>query len=422
MKKDKVDIEQLFKQNFENAAIKPNTKVWLGLEKSLTKLPKSILLTRWIITVASFGMATLIYFVWPQVTIVEQNPILLADSSVELVQETPSDLNKEGKTENLQSENFNSFTKIDKNIVKQKDEEFNNVTSLKNYKNVIISPEHIPSEEIENKTISTAKAVIAFENSTHEGCAPLLVEFKNYSINLSSFEWKMGDGYLLNRKDIIYTYNNPGIYVVQLKAVNEKGVALLKYDTIIVHDIPKAYGYISTAMPYTTDLEIEYKSTVENNESVKWLFGDGEISSVINTSHKYKQEGIYDVYFKVTNEKNCTDSILVQKISVSSLDYSILFPTAFAPNKLGEPEMNYTPNSRTSNQLFYPIYQGVEKYHLKIFNRRGVLMFETNDLAVGWTGYYKGKLAQQNVYIWKAVGTYSNGKNFTKAGNITLIY
>jgi hypothetical protein len=61
------------------------------------------------------------------------------------------------------------------------------------------------------------------------------------------------------------------------------------------------------------------------------------------------------------------------------------------------------------------------EYQLKIFNRQGLQIFESNDVAYGWDGYYQEQLGAQAVYIWKARGKFSNGKTFVKSGDVTLI-
>jgi len=64
----------------------------------------------------------------------------------------------------------------------------------------------------------------------------------------------------------------------------------------------------------------------------------------------------------------------------------------------------------------------VETYVLRIFNRWGELVFESEDVDVGWNGYIKDKIASQGVYVWMAEGTFKNGKRFIKSGDVTLIY
>ncbi len=100
--------------------------------------------------------------------------------------------------------------------------------------------------------------------------------------------------------------------------------------------------------------------------------------------------------------------------------YTIQFPNAFTPNANGPTNGYYTPGL-PNNDVFYPVYKGVVEYHLSIFNRRGELIFESNEINIGWDGYINDHLAAQGVYVWKANGKYSNGQSFTKFGNIMLI-
>ena len=50
------------------------------------------------------------------------------------------------------------------------------------------------------------------------------------------------------------------------------------------------------------------------------------------------------------------------------------------------------------------------------------MIFESFDQEIGWDGKYNGKTAKQDVYIWKVTGTYTDGKGFTKTGDVTLMY
>jgi len=52
----------------------------------------------------------------------------------------------------------------------------------------------------------------------------------------------------------------------------------------------------------------------------------------------------------------------------------------------------------------------------------GYLVFESNDPAIGWDGYYEDQLSTQGVYIWKVRGSFANGKSFLKSGDVTLIW
>ena len=64
----------------------------------------------------------------------------------------------------------------------------------------------------------------------------------------------------------------------------------------------------------------------------------------------------------------------------------------------------------------------VETFSMQIFNRWGELVFESKHIDHGWDGYYKGRLAQQDVYIWKITASFVGGEQITETGNLTLIW
>jgi gliding motility-associated-like protein len=74
-----------------------------------------------------------------------------------------------------------------------------------------------------------------------------------------------------------------------------------------------------------------------------------------------------------------------------------------------------------TNEVFHPVHYGVVEYKLMVFNRWGEQVFQSNDVKVGWDGYYKGKICDQGVYIWRAIGKFTNGRIFDKKGNVTLL-
>ena len=73
--------------------------------------------------------------------------------------------------------------------------------------------------------------------------------------------------------------------------------------------------------------------------------------------------------------------------------------------------------------VFRPFFENVTHYQLQIFNRWGVLIYESWDLNKGWDGYFKdGTLAQQGVYVWKVMGQYADGNYFEKVGDVTFLH
>jgi gliding motility-associated-like protein len=63
----------------------------------------------------------------------------------------------------------------------------------------------------------------------------------------------------------------------------------------------------------------------------------------------------------------------------------------------------------------------IETLVLKIYNRWGELIFESNNKNNGWDGTYKNKIADVGVYGYFLEAICFDGKSFFKKGNITLV-
>ena len=127
----------------------------------------------------------------------------------------------------------------------------------------------------------------------------------------------------------------------------------------------------------------------------------------------------------MTSSDGCVDSaLLATPIRVDWKIGSIKFPNVFKWNETGPtggvwrkgvyPEMDF---------VFRPFYENVTEYKLQIFNRWGVLIYESDDLYKGWDGYFgDGKLAVQGVYVWKVSGRYADGDYYDIVGNVTFLH
>ena len=62
-----------------------------------------------------------------------------------------------------------------------------------------------------------------------------------------------------------------------------------------------------------------------------------------------------------------------------------------------------------------------EIFLLKIYNRYGELVFETNDVSKGWNGLYKGVLQNSSAFVYYCNYKLRNEKAAFKKGTILLI-
>lgn len=103
-----------------------------------------------------------------------------------------------------------------------------------------------------------------------------------------------------------------------------------------------------------------------------------------------------------------------QIISVSNEDCAPVRSRIFAANA-------FTINGDNINETFDIKGLYIRDYNIKIFNRWGEKVFESNDMNEDWDGYYQGKLSQMDAYIWiiKAVGV--DDVKWPMKGTVTLV-
>ncbi len=59
--------------------------------------------------------------------------------------------------------------------------------------------------------------------------------------------------------------------------------------------------------------------------------------------------------------------------------------------------------------------------HFRIYDRWGVMVFESKDIEDGWDGTYKGVPQPLGVYVYDISAATASGKVFNKSGNVTLL-
>ena len=147
------------------------------------------------------------------------------------------------------------------------------------------------------------------------------------------------------------------------------------------------YGLYSIKDP------IEFKNTATGDfESIAWDFGDGTTSTDLNPLHTYLKEGIYEIRQVVKYTFGCSYtnslSLKVEK------GYEIITPNAF------------TPNNNGFNDTFRPVFKGLTKIKLKIFNTWGGTVFEEIGSSLrGWDGKLNGNSSPNGNYFYKITAT-----------------
>ncbi|MAQ69648.1 MAG: hypothetical protein CMD23_00955, partial [Flavobacteriales bacterium] len=153
-----------------------------------------------------------------------------------------------------------------------------------------------------------------------------------------------------------------------------------------------------------TDLSID-----SNISSWEWDFGDGNSSNEQNPSYLYTEPGSYYITLSITDEYGCEDEIK-KEIQILQ-DYYSYTPDVFTPNNDGV------------NDTFSPSLLNIDMntYNLRIYDRWGKEIFETNNYEVGWDGKLQdGTMLPPDVYSYKIIYTTNLGEEKKETGKITM--
>ncbi|MBK7474720.1 MAG: gliding motility-associated C-terminal domain-containing protein [Haliscomenobacter sp.] len=137
-----------------------------------------------------------------------------------------------------------------------------------------------------------------------------------------------------------------------------------------------------------------------NNESIP-----GTASSVQHTPSA--DPTTYTLTVK-TNSGGC-------EVSATSPPIRVLQPEFDIPNA-------FTPDGDENNDFFRVVFTGnIQIKELRVWNRWGQTVYNNDNGAQGWDGRVNGKLAPSDVYVYKAVIVYPDGREFVRQGDVTLI-
>ena len=287
---------------------------------------------------------------------------------------------------------------------------------------VITRSEIINKEQlIDNRLVGNGKNnSVLFIPSALSGCAPLSVKFVVTSEEIDSCCWSFGGNVFSTEKMPTWIFSSNGDYQVKLEAFSSGKLIGVYTENITVYPKPTARFEINQNQAIIPDDMVRFVNYSSGAVKYQWDFGDGFGSQQFEPSYRYKKFDNYTITFKAYNEYGCVDSVILHNAFEGSKCY-IEFPNAFIPNKNGPSGGGYSQKSDESVQVFYPVSFGVIDYNLKIFSRRGILIFESSDVNVGWDGYFNGQLSEPGVYIWQVSGRYRTNESFFKRGDVTLI-
>jgi gliding motility-associated-like protein len=253
---------------------------------------------------------------------------------------------------------------------------------------------------------------------THDdSCSDKLIHFINTSsstggsINYNQWVIKLGDKVLDSslQTNIDFDFvQKPKTYEVLLTVGTTKGCKTTDTSYINIYPSPLPLGSHDTVVSRFAPIQLMANDGAGGaNAQFVWTPSTGlnnpNIADPILTSNT---DGTY--YVSIRNYFGCT---LVDSIHVRYFTG----PDIYVPNA-------FTPNGDGKNDLFRPFCVGISTFlYFKVFDRHGMLVYQTEQEKAGWDGSIHGEPANAGTYVWMAKGIDFAGKPIFKKGTVVLI-
>ena len=264
--------------------------------------------------------------------------------------------------------------------------------------------------------------------NNQSGCIPLnttwtVSDNRGIPSNQMAYRWDFRNGdtsNLQNPTDVKYPIQ--GKYNVRVIATNTSGnckdtsAANVEAYPIPVASFNTDPTKTTVALPKFRMLNSSSinSSVFAPNLKYAWDFGDptklDDTSTLKNAFYSYgKDTATYTITLIVKSDKGCADT--VTKLVYIGPDIIVFIPDAFTPDNAG-------PNK---NNTFAPVAMNYRNATMKIFNRWGEKMYETNDLLKGWDGSANGADCQDGVYMYTLKLYSLDDKMYEYSGSISLL-
>jgi gliding motility-associated-like protein len=249
-------------------------------------------------------------------------------------------------------------------------------------------------------------------------CSPATIIF-NSSNTTNGCVYSFSDGTTeIGCFNVAHTFTEVGTYDVTLtqSSINLCVGTITIPAMITINPDPVASFVPTKSMVDMIDPTTYFENTSIGAVSYEWNFGDN--SGVIiddNPAHAFPSDeaGQYSVRLIAISPFGCRDT----SYQVITVDESLI---VYIPN-------SFTPNADEFNNTFTPqFFSGIDPltYNMKIFNRYGEVIFESNDVEQGWDGDYgAGRgLTNTGVYTYKIEFSTSNlDEKKMIVGNVNLL-
>ena len=162
--------------------------------------------------------------------------------------------------------------------------------------------------------------------------------------------------------------------------------------------------YIDSETPVVT-----FTDNSQYADHSQWFFGDGAVATGTSVTHHF------DIYVDSCNTTTLRSYNEIGCYADTTWTIDIDTFGFFRPNV-------FTPNKATNNTFSVISNSKMDKFHIAIFNRRGAVVFSSDDPHFKWDGTHNGTPCQQGTYPYVITYTRQGSiQEFRIKGTVTLL-
>jgi PKD repeat protein len=146
---------------------------------------------------------------------------------------------------------------------------------------------------------------VSFTADTTRACGSLDVKFTAVEEGgESDLEWIFGDGATASGNPVMHTYDEPGVYDVELRAASDPcTTSVVIEDYITIDPIPTA-AFDASPKSGLAPLTVTFTAVDDGvATNFEWNFGDDNTGSGRVTQHTYTTPGQYDIYLDASSDR-----------------------------------------------------------------------------------------------------------------------
>jgi gliding motility-associated-like protein len=225
--------------------------------------------------------------------------------------------------------------------------------------------------------------------------------------------WNFGDGRTSTATNPSHLFPRVGTFTVVLTVYDSICNGLVSFSRTITFEAQEPFEGIQWTFDYCNDpWRVALAAPYLGFQLVRWDLGDGNQIDGREVQYRFTTPGTYTITLLLIDSICNRTFTETHTLDVGDYDLENFLPNVFTPN--GDGINDFWQLANPQALVRYPGFQ------LKLYNRWGSLVFETDQPQFRWPGTQAGNALAEGVFFWVVQLEDICGNPFERKGTLTL--